>query len=1153
MKNQYTIRNLVKGSFVALAMMLVTGASGLFAQQSLPNFRVITGTETWSVDQTITSSIIIQSGATLSISNGVDVGFEYVDADGDGLGDLQIIIENGGTLISTGTVNLQASGTNPLLDADPNAANNVHWDGIVVRDPTGLQLSGGTTLRNAVNPYTLEVAGTFTGLSVDGTLNGITISEDGTIIGGGSIQNIGGIGLIVNANNVGVYSYDFTDVDTAIQVNGDNATLKYLDADTLSGGGFVLNGNNATIDWVTAKNGGVGLVVRSNGNSITNSDFDANATSMIVASGADITIDNTFFRNATANGVELAGTAVIDNSSIISSGAIGIDVASGANLTMTNSTDSGHVSFGMQLPDSATVLFNRNNLSGNDRGNGDIQLNTLANAGVQANMQNNWWGVGTRVDTMFTALNAGTVDYTDFRVASQFLFNGADLNITPSITFENFAAGTYSAGDSVNVRYTTTGNVAVLEFTSSAANIIGAAPTVTPNFGNVDLVIDATDAAAGNAEVEYSSSSTASLPADFVAFSPAVAIAIVAETDDAIQITDVDVTDVVGTLIVNATDINRAYVGGTTVRIQWNAPDAVENVSITLTDEVDSNGDANDQDLVIVSSTDAQLGYYDWVVPTGTIEGDGLVVNEGFTLTIADVADGSTVTDGVDPDLDGILIAPSSVWDFTATDNNHTVRFLDVDFASADYTGPATNFAGDGDLPEAGEIFYVGAFYLAADGVTRVSAGYSPAIFIEAAETNATNDGVAGEPITITVYGDDPNTIAKDGFSAAGAGDVIQWRIYRERWGGAAQANQLDANTRIASRVANDGDWAAVSDINYVINGISDATDAGESPSQLVYAEDSGGGLFANQAFEFGFTEQQLDEDAATNLGTAGWFWISSYLNDPTATNVLSYNTAAGTGVLSGVTAAKIGLLTFDATTSQLFGDENVGGTLDAGEELAYGAASTDGGFWYNDAAVPELMTVPAEMFTMLKNGRGDVYWNIDATAANQFAGADIATGAFATAAVWDNLQGYQIRMEAPEDPAADVAYLRFIGSKLTPETSPIALSAGWNLVPNLRGGRSVDDISVQIDQLNISLAMASIADPNIIVKDVNGDIYWPAFGINTIGTMQEGHAYFVYVTGTDELRYPADSYAPKMVVDADKAMLPNVHYKASFNSDNSA
>lgn len=1200
MKNQYTSKNLAMGFLLAFATIFMVD-SVLLAQQSLPSRRIVVN-ETWDTDQTITTNIIVQSGATLTITGGlaantaVDIGFEYVDVDGDGFGDLQIIVEAGGTLVSTGFVNLQASGTSPYSVANPTLTNNRHWDGIVLRSQN-INLSATTTILNAVNPYTLEVAGTFTGLSVDGTFNGITVSQPNTIIAGGSIQNIGGTGLVINASNVGVYSYDITDVDTAIVVNGDNVTINYVNADTISGAGFVLNGNNASIDWAEAKNGGIGLLVRGStavakaglssgiaatGITVTNSDFDANVTNMVVESGASVTVDNTFFRNATANAVEIAGTASFDNSSVITSGAIGMDIASGANVTFVNSTDSGHVSFGVQLPDSATVLFNRANISENDDAGDQIQVASNLNTGIQANFQNNWWGVGTRVDTMFTQVNLGTIDYTDFRVASMFLFNGADLDITPAITFSNLstdpvaanADNTFSIGDQYTLRYTTTGNVRYIRLNDIAAsstlfNAFGTTTDVNtldyPNIGSIPVQFDAVANGGEPIDVRTSTNGTS-----FAVFAPAVQANVITQAD-AIAIISDGATDL-GT----AVDIDDAWLGGSSVTVRWSAPNTVSAVDISY---VDNNVTANS--VTVAENVDASLGSFTFTVLSNTLNGDGIVgtgTTGQITLTVADAAEVATAATSV---LDGILTVPNAAWAFTPTDVNMTVHFLDVDFLDnvADNAASAV-------VPNANEKIYIGAFYTDDNGDLK-NAGYSLLDPATAADfTNETGadatDGAAGEEITITIYGDDVNTPEKDGFEA---GDNIQFYMYRESWtiGGNenTQTNQLDAFTRRVDAydlVANDAD--PLETLTYATNKLAngagvDGVDS-QAPAHLIFQDDAyqAASQYSAQVSTFAFDTFNLnDETAARYLPIGGWFYISSYLDfNGTNANILGYAVASvGTSMLDGVDTANEGVSRPNAGTPGAFEFDDANTTpgvlaVDFANVLAATTANateaiTEAGFFHYDASVGDYVVGPATSdlgagssvnttFTMLKSGRGDVYW--DLTPSATFTAADITTGEFAIAApVWNTTSGYLIRMEA-SDVANDVNFLRFVGTKVTPESTPIALNSGWNLVPNFRGGSNAVDFST-VDQLNIDLAMASIADPNIIVKDVYGDIYWPAFGINTIGLMRENQAYYVYVSSNDVLTYPADTYAPKVRLDAEKARLPISHYKVGFNSDNSA
>lgn len=1193
------------GFLLAFATIFMVD-SVLLAQQSLPSRRIVVN-ETWDTDQTITTNIIVQSGATLTITGGgaantaVDIGFEYVDVDGDGFGDLQIIVEEGGTLVSTGFVNLQASGTSPYSVANPTLTNNRHWDGIVLRSQN-INLSANTTILNAVNPYTLEVAGTFTGLSVDGTFNGITVSQPNTIIAGGSIQNIGGTGLVINASNVGVYSYDITDVDTAIVVNGDNVTINYVNADTISGAGFVLNGNNASIDWAEAKNGGIGLLVRGStavakaglssgiaatGITVTNSDFDANVTNMVVESGASVTVDNTFFRNATANAVEIAGTASFDNSSVITSGAIGMDIASGANVTFVNSTDSGHVSFGVQLPDSATVLFNRANISENDDAGDQIQVASNLNTGIQANFQNNWWGVGTRVDTMFTQVNLGTIDYTDFRVASMFLFNGADLDITPAITFSNLstdpvaanADNTFSIGDQYTLRYTTTGNVRYIRLNDIAAsstlfNAFGTTTDVNtldyPNIGSIPVQFDGVANGGEPIDVRTSTNGTS-----FAVFAPAVQANVITAAD-AISIISAGGTDLGGA------NIDNAWLGGSTVTVRWSAPNTVTAVDITY-------ADGNGNSVTVAENVTASLGSYEITVPSSTLNGDGLVgdgTTGEITLTISDAAEVATAA--TTTDLDGIVFVPNSNWNFVATDANMTVHFLDIDFAATVNAANAVSVVAPASTDE---VIYVGAFYTDSNG-NKINAGYtrvdpSTANFTAAEDIADATDGGAAEPVTITIYGDDINTSAQDGFET---GDNIEFYMYRESWTVGAnentQTDQIDNFTRrVDAHDADATDADPLETITYATNKLADGAGVDGTPSQapahLIFADDAYQGAvsqYSAQVSTFAFDTFNLnDETAARYTPTGGWFYISSYLDfNGTNDNVLGYAVASvGTSMLDGVDAAAEGIsrpnagtpgaFEFDAGDGDGDGADNVGDFTTTANVAATTANSTEAiteaGFFYWDDSADQYVVGPSTSdlgagssvnttFTMLKSGRGDVYW--DLTPSATFTAADITTGEFAIAApVWNTTSGYLIRMEA-SDVANDVNFLRFVGTKVTPESTPIALNSGWNLVPNFRGGSNAVDFST-VDQLNIDLAMASIADPNIIVKDVYGDIYWPAFGINTIGLMRENHAYYVYVSSNDVLTYPADTYAPKVRLDTEKARLPISHYKVGFNSDNSA
>ena len=53
---------------------------------------------------------------------------------------------------------------------------------------------------------------------------------------------------------------------------------------------------------------------------------------------------------------------------------------------------------------------------------------------------------------------------------------------------------------------------------------------------------------------------------------------------------------------------------------------------------------------------------------------------------------------------------------------------------------------------------------------------------------------------------------------------------------------------------------------------------------------------------------------------------------------------------------------------------------------------------------------------------------------------------------------------------------------------------------------------------------MAPIYDDLIILKDYLGNVYWPMFGINTIGTMEPGKGYQIKTMNPFTYSYPQKS-----------------------------
>jgi len=107
----------------------------------------------------------------------------------------------------------------------------------------------------------------------------------------------------------------------------------------------------------------------------------------------------------------------------------------------------------------------------------------------------------------------------------------------------------------------------------------------------------------------------------------------------------------------------------------------------------------------------------------------------------------------------------------------------------------------------------------------------------------------------------------------------------------------------------------------------------------------------------------------------------------------------------------------------------------------------------------------------------------------------------------WDITQGYQLFLNSKDT-------LTVSGAAIDPSNSPIQLKAGWNMISYLRNS-----------SLSAVLAFESITDNDnlLIAKTLDGSVYIPTFGINTIGNLKPGIGYRIFVNSSDTLIYPAN------------------------------
>jgi hypothetical protein len=116
---------------------------------------------------------------------------------------------------------------------------------------------------------------------------------------------------------------------------------------------------------------------------------------------------------------------------------------------------------------------------------------------------------------------------------------------------------------------------------------------------------------------------------------------------------------------------------------------------------------------------------------------------------------------------------------------------------------------------------------------------------------------------------------------------------------------------------------------------------------------------------------------------------------------------------------------------------------------------------------------------------------------------------------MWNCTKGYQVYL------TYEAETFTFTGIPLKPESNPVPLKSGWNLVSYL--GRN---------ESNIIFELENIQDKLILARNGSGYIYIPAGiidenPINTIGSMVPGEGYQLYLIADAELIYPGGNAPP--------------------------
>jgi hypothetical protein len=101
--------------------------------------------------------------------------------------------------------------------------------------------------------------------------------------------------------------------------------------------------------------------------------------------------------------------------------------------------------------------------------------------------------------------------------------------------------------------------------------------------------------------------------------------------------------------------------------------------------------------------------------------------------------------------------------------------------------------------------------------------------------------------------------------------------------------------------------------------------------------------------------------------------------------------------------------------------------------------------------------------------------------------------------------KGYQLKLTSAQVLAVN-------GMAVVPEATPLTIPSGWGILGYLR-----------TSQASIVTLMSPVINNIIIMKDGDGNAYWPEYGVNQIGNMTPGKGYQMKAGASFTYTYPAN------------------------------
>jgi hypothetical protein len=274
---------------------------------------IINSNTTWTTNQVLTQSVIIQQGATLTINPGVQVQVLFIDNNTDLIGDVKIEVKGALNVLGNACSKVNFI---PYI----STTNKQYWSGIELDT-----LATNCSIANA---------------SIQNANYGIKIENTNI--------NINGV-EILNSKINGIYAFG---ANANVLVN--NCVIKSSDGEGLrANAAAVLSINNTKIKL----NGSSGIHAAAIQNvTITNSVIYNNGKSGLYFNASTANISNCILRKNVRMGVILSNSALTCNLTDIDSNSVdGIFVGGSSILTMTNSSLKDNTGFGIETSE---YIFN---------------------------------------------------------------------------------------------------------------------------------------------------------------------------------------------------------------------------------------------------------------------------------------------------------------------------------------------------------------------------------------------------------------------------------------------------------------------------------------------------------------------------------------------------------------------------------------------------------------------------------------------------------------------------------------------------------------------------------------------------------------------------------------------------------------------------